>query len=171
LKNAKFNEEQVLFIVTNVALWKTDRQILNLFKEKYNMDISKQNVHTYRYSASYQPLVEQIRDEFERDIKQVEFASKRRRIEELTDIFNNCKEKSKFKEAIACMASIREEVDGKRINGDVYMQFNQFSNMSDVELRKKVEENAIELKRLEENKFILEGNHGDQSTEDGTENP
>lgn len=129
--------EQRIKIIHQIAIFKNDEQITSWAKKNFGMTVTPEAVEQYRYSKKYSPIIKKLREEFNLKLFEVEFAYKRRRIEELESIYHESRSTEDRKNAIRSLQAIQDEVEGKQGQNkgaiNIY-QYNQYNQMTDEEI-------------------------------------
>jgi hypothetical protein len=120
------------------------------------MEISAPMVNNYKISEKWKPLIEKYREEYNKGVMDVPIANKRKRLDELQDIYDKQKERGKLKDAQSVLSDARSEMEEKR--GDVSFHLTQinhteFHDMSDEDLlneKAKALEQLSKIKKLKE---------------------
>ena len=100
--------------------------------------ILQEAVRYHRMNPNNQAIIKKFREEFNSQLMSVEWSSKRRRLEELGDIYQSCKKEKKHSNAIAALREMREEMEGKKnAGGNVNLFQYNYTQLTDEELDKK----------------------------------
>lgn len=130
--------------------------IVKMVKDKMGKTLSLPNLWSYAVRPHWQPMIDKFREEFEAKISDEDLASKRRRVQELSKLFERMKPDLKMAPKAAQMLSlIREEMEGNSSGPNVFNQYNQFNGLSDEDLRKVIDENSRFLQIAEKRKKEL----------------
>ena len=150
---SELSHEQQLKLVAMIAAYKSNADIVKKVSEDFGVRIPASTVNYYRYSAIWADKREKFREEFNSNLAEEEFASKRRRIQELTRAYKRLeKEDSTLVDATNVLAKIREEIEGKLSREINVTQYNQYNQMTDEELIKTIHESSRYLKITESKK-------------------
>lgn len=141
-------------ILVKIGAYETTPRILEWLSSDFNLNLEAKDIDYFRRSETYKSMIEHYRDQYEVDIVKVELASKRRRLEELSDLYNQTKEIKDYKEARNMLAQIRVEREGNG-QGDVY-QFNQFNALPDSVLLERQKENQKLIDQMKSRNSIVE---------------
>lgn len=131
-------------------------EIVEHFKTVIGKEITPVTVQNYKNSDKWKMLIEKYRDEYTKGVMDVPISHKRKRLEELQDIYDKQKDKGKLKEAQSVLSDARSEMEEKR--GDVSFHLTQinhteFHDMSDEQL---LDEKAKALEQLSKIKKLKE---------------
>lgn len=118
------------------AIFKTNDEIVEWSKENLRRPISERTVNYHRHNPLNQAIIKKFREEFNAAVSEVEWSSKRRRLEELGKIYTKCYEKEKWSNALSALRDMREEVEGKKFGGISLTQYN-YAQLTDEDLDKK----------------------------------
>lgn len=116
-------------------------------------------IYHYKNAPEWQTMIEKYRADYESKICEEGLASKRKRVQELSEAYYRLKPNDEnLVDATNVLAKIKDEVEGKALGSFSITQYNQYNNMSDEDLRKIIVENTRFLEINEKNKQItLEG--------------
>lgn len=131
-------------------------EIVEHFRTVIGKEISAPSVNNYKNSDKWKPLIDKYRDEYTKGVMDVPISHKRKRLEELQDIYDKQKDKGKLKEAQSVLSDARSEMEERR--GDVSFHLTQinhteFHDMSDEQL---LDEKAKALEQLSKIKKLKE---------------
>lgn len=129
-------------------------QIAKHIEQRFKKKITAQNVEWYKNSEKWQPVIEKLREDYNRCVLEVPLANKRKRLEELQILYNIHMVNEDYKKAQSVLSDFREEME--RRGGDINFSFtnvthNEYQNMTDEELneeRTKTIEQLIRIKRM-----------------------
>lgn len=134
--------------------FKTPRQICLIVKEEFpNEPIFKKHTElnfTKKISELInrnRELVISLKEEYCRAILEVPIAHKRIRLERLEELYWKSLEENKIDEAQKVLSKAREELEGVRVNLNMY-QLNFFGRMSDEELAEREREIVERIRSL-----------------------
>lgn len=128
-----------------IATFVKPTQITKLAQEE-GFSISLTTVWHYIKHENYQKPIARIREKWGNDILNIELAHKRRRLEELSKIYENTYASREFKTSLSALYQIQHEVEKDLANLSVQnMQVNVYKDMSEAELE---EERLKSLERL-----------------------
>lgn len=150
-------------------MYKTEDQIVEWCKTNLKRPLTKISVYYHKNNPSNQIILRKLRDEYNAQITQVEWSSKRRRLEELGKIYEHCVNTKKFPIAINALKQMQEEVEGKKgAPGTVNLIQNNYHSMTDEEIDKK----RLELIELVQKHKVIEAHAIEQnpSENEGAEN-
>ena len=128
---------------------------MSFLKDTFDIIATEKLINYYRSSKLFQSMIDSFRDSYEAEVSKVELASKRRRVEELQEMYYSLKASGDLKEAKNMLSQIRTEREGLGEKGDVY-QFNQFNTVNDVSLKAKMEENSKLIEQLKARSKVIE---------------
>lgn len=121
-------------------------QIIENCKEEFGFPISKTTIIWYMQHENYQKPIARIREKWGNDILKIELSHKRRRLEELSKIYEKTYGEKKYKDAMGALYQIQHEVEKDLSNLNVTnMQVNVYKDMTEAELE---EERLKSLERL-----------------------
>lgn len=145
----KLSGDAIMHMVYLVAVFKRPKEIVTEMKEKFNVSINESLVAYYKHHPEYQAPIQKIRERWGNDLLHVELASKRRRLEELTKVYEAAFSKNRFGDARGAIFQIQHEVE-KDLNNLSLTNYNIniFKDMT-------VEELEVEkIKSLEKLKIL-----------------
>lgn len=145
-RSNNFTDAEVYQIAYKIGLYWSSSNIINFVKEQFNKKCSYDQILKIRKNDSIKHVIVRAREEFEGEIANVELASKRRRLEELQDIYWKVKKKEKYFDAMMALKQIQMEREGLKSTFELH-QYNQYNNWTDEEIRKKLEENRLILEQ------------------------
>lgn len=128
--------------------------------------IGIESVYYHKMNPKNQAILKKFREEFNSKILDVEWSSKRRRLEELGKIYLACKDSKKFPAAINALKEMREEVEGKKGQGNTVLIQNNYTSLTDEEIDKK----RLELIELVQKHKVMEGVNQPEAEDDGENN-
>lgn len=132
-----------------IACYKTNAEIVEEMSES-GVKVTRFAVASYRQKPEYKAMIEKQRQDFDAKIFEEEFASKRRRVQELTRIFWRQEKRDKnLRCAVDTLKAIKEEVNPSKYAEITMNQYNQYNHMSDDELRKIIAENSRVIEQNE----------------------
>lgn len=149
----KLSADQAMKLVYWIATFKKNAEIHELLKENFGFDIKDSLIAHYRYSEDYRSFIQKIRDRWGNDLLHVELATKRRRLEEIENIFEKCVSKEQYKNALMALSQIQHEVE-KDVQNLSLTQYNVnvYKDMTDAELE---EERLKTMERIKQLKGAL----------------
>ena len=149
----KLTEPQQLQLVQWIATFRSDKEIQQLVKERYDILLHIGSINAYRSSKRWQPLIHRVRQEWAAGVADLPIAHKRYRLNELLRMFEQCVAdkrlnlEQKRKEGITILREARYEMDeAKSAFTNVF--FTQIQNFSDEELSKRGRELVERLKQV-----------------------
>ena len=77
-----------IFLLTQIVFSGKPTKVKDLFKREFGKDISLRTIHNIRYNRENEKELDKVRKEYESKINNEIFFSKRRRVESLTDIYD-----------------------------------------------------------------------------------
>ena len=143
----KITDAILIEVLTKIGCYEKDYQIAKWVRETHGISIIPQTITHYRRSERYENFIKQAREKYESQVFSLELTSKRRRIEELSEIYWIMKQSKKYDRACRILEQIRYEREGSKVEtGDIF-QFNQYNNMSDEALKNRIE---VNMKMIED---------------------
>lgn len=143
-------------ILAKIGCHETDNTIMDWMQSEHGQRISKDAIIYYRKSQNYSKIIDRYREIYEQGIVECELASKRRRVEELSQLYYWAKQDNRTVEARNILETIRMEREGNRREyGDIF-QFNQYNNVTDDDLRNQLEINVKIMEEIKKRKQITE---------------
>lgn len=130
-----------------IATFIKPNQIQKNFLKEYNISISVTTIAHYANHDNYQKTIARIREKWGNDILKIELSHKRRRLEEITKIYEEARTDKDHKVALNALYQIQHEVekDLANINQQNNYQVNIYKDMSESELE---EERLKSFERL-----------------------
>lgn len=129
-----------------IATFVNPKQISENCVQEFGFPISRTTIWHYANHDNYQKPIARIREKWGQDILKIELAHKRRRLEELSKIYEHTYNRHNYREAMAALYQIQHEVDKDLDKLNVTnMQVNIYKDMTDAELE---EERLKSLERL-----------------------
>lgn len=143
----KLTSDQVMRLIYFVATFEKPRNIVLKIKEEFGISIHPKLVDYYKKKESYRPVIQRIREKWGNDLMDVELGSKRRRMEELTKIYEHCVKTDQMKNALGSLYQIQHEIekDLQQIGSQTNYQINIYKDLTETELE---EERLKSLERL-----------------------
>lgn len=143
----RLTSDQVMKLVYLIATFEKPRHILAKMKEEFGITVNDSLVDYYRRNPNYKATIQKIRERWGNDLIDVELGTKRRRMEELEDIYYRCKKSNQMKNAITALYNIQHEVekDLQQIGSQTNYQINIYKDLTETELE---EERIKSLERL-----------------------
>lgn len=136
-----------MFILSGIACFKKNKEIALSLKERFNEPVTESTVDHYRRHDNYQKHIHRLREKWSQDYLTVEYAHKRRRLEELSKIYDKCYSKEKFKDAMNALFQIQHEVEKDMANLSL-TQINVYKDMTETELEEERLKSLERLKKL-----------------------
>ena len=135
-KNLRGDEQ--LQVLQKIAMFVPKDEIVKWAAKNLSRPIKARTVEMYKKGSRYEPLIKKYREEFNSKMFEVEYASKRRRVEALEDVYKESRTEGDRAHAISALQAIQDEVEGKRGAGNLHIhQYNQYNNMTDEEIDKR----------------------------------
>lgn len=136
-KERHLTEEMRMDVLRYIAWFWPNPRISTAIFEKYKRKIvyPYQLINDYRVSEKWQPLIDKFREEYVATLSSVPLFHKKRRLEELQDMFDRYRAKGDDSNARQVLAAFREETEAKR--QDLYLtqvNYNEFKSMTNEEL-------------------------------------
>ena len=143
----KLTREEQFEVCQQLAMYKNPAEVNEHLLRNFNKTLSSAAVYQYKRSKQWQPIIKKYRKQYNDAILDVPIANKRKRLDELQDIYDEFKSKKKLANAQVVLRDAREELEPRSRFGDTYnfSQVNQtlYASMSDEELEQE------RLKQLE----------------------
>lgn len=147
--HAKLTEEQQYQVCQWYAEFKTPRQIKNLVKERFGIELTDKTVWQYsrgNQMKKWKPMIERLRQEWALGVMDIPLAHKRGRMEELTKLYEQAirnKDVTEYTRVNQCLAVLREMRDemeaGKSEFTNVYLTtIHQYPDEEVLKLREAV---------------------------------
>lgn len=156
-KRSKIPDPILMEVLTKIGCFEKDYRIMQWLKETHNITVNVQTITHYRFSDKYETYIKQARDKFESHMFALELSSKRRRLEELSEIYWIVKEKKQYDKACKVLEQIRYEKEGSKVEtGDIF-QFNQYNAFSDEQLKDKLQINMKLIEDIKAKKLLTTG--------------
>lgn len=147
-------------------------QIQKNCEEEFGFSICKTSIWHYIQHENYQKPIARIREKWGNDILKIELAHKRRRLEELSKIYEHTYLEKKYKEAMNALFQIQHEVEKDLANLNVQnMQVNVYKDMTDAELEEERLKSLERLKLLKGEVKCLAAENQDTSIKKEPEEP
>lgn len=151
-------EQAIRMVCVKIGHYEPNDRIIEWLRTDLGITTEDKVINYYRHSSLYQSMINGYRDEYESDIVKVELASKRRRMEELSEMFFELKKDRKYEDARKMLAQVRVEREGDH-SGDVF-QFNQFNALPDSVLAERMKANAEMIEKLKSRQNAIEVKSG-----------
>ena len=154
----RFTYDEQVEIVKQIAIHRQPKDIIDSIGKKFGKRLTSSNLSHYATRPQWQPMIEKFREEFEAKISDEDLASKRRRVQELTNLYRRLESTEKeenLSRAANMLSLIREEIEGKASQNMQITQYNQYNGLSDEELRKFVAENNRFIEIAEKKKKAI----------------
>jgi hypothetical protein len=110
-KPHKLQNDQILKLIYLIATFEKPRDILSKMQEEFSVDINASLIPYYRNHPDYQATIQKIREKWGNDLLHVELASKRRRLEELSKVYQICMQTNQIRNALTSIYQIQHEVE------------------------------------------------------------
>lgn len=145
----KFTSDEVQQIILWIAEFKKPAEIFDLVKEKFGKTMSMPTLVNYRNGEKWQALIRKHREAWGREIFNIELSHKRKRLEELSDIYTEVKGTRNYKLALDALEKIKNETEKELGNLHLY-NIRVYKSMSDEELEEERLKTLEEIKKLKE---------------------
>lgn len=146
----KITPDETSWLLHSLVTIGNIREIVTEFKKKFGKSVSTHWLYQMQNSDKYQESLERIRSQYDRELTKEYLTSPRKRISELTKIYEKACRNDDLKLASDQVMRIHEILVGNHKSGDTtinyYQQNNEYVNMTLEDIRK---EQAKVLKRLE----------------------
>lgn len=154
-------EKHKEFICNLIAQYKQQDEIIEELRATYDIKILPNQITRIRQKKY--DLIEKLRNVYLFNLAKVPIAQKRVRLERLEGIYEVATTIDPLKQRISmqlkCLNAAQTEVEGKVGAGTVYnTQINQYSNLSDKDLKEKIKRlrsEILDLAKDKENRYAL----------------
>jgi len=139
MARSRLTSEEQLMLCKMFAQYETNDAVYKFCKNEIGKTLNMSAIRHYKESDKWRPIVNRFREEYTKGVMEVPIANKRKRLEELQDMFEKHKEDGKLRLAQAVLKDAKEELDGSKKFGDtnVYMtQVNNYKDMSDEDIER-----------------------------------
>jgi len=147
----KLSPNEKLLVCNLIAQYKKPKQIQLVLDEEYGLKVKLNRIREF-YGKEKQ-LIDNLRERYLSTVSEVPIAQKRVRLEREETLYETADEidetKDKIDTKLKCLASAREEIEGRGGQNVSFTQVNQYGNLSDQEVVDKIKE--IELKIAKQN--------------------
>jgi hypothetical protein len=143
-------------IAMRLAMFEPYDVIAEWASKTFNRKVTVRSISKYVSSPTVKALVKRFREEYDKRLFEVEYASKRRRIERLSKVADRLEEKEDYRGVTESMRAIREEVEGRKSEHVNIYQYNQFNSLSDEELENRKLEIIQRIQRLQSQKLLAD---------------
>lgn len=105
--------------------------------ERFGISVKETAINWYRRADRYTETRRKFREQWDALIAEDEFASRRRRLQELTEIFKAQRKRNRLSEAVSTMKEIDQIVCGRSREASQFInvQYNKFTGMSPDEIK------------------------------------
>lgn len=144
-------------IVKRIAWFWKPIDIKEDFEKTSGKTIAAQTIVDYSKTEKWQPIIEKLRDDYNKAMYDVPLFHKRKRLDELQKHYDRHMNSGKWKEAQSVLRDARDEVDQKF--GDVSFHFTnvtQYNEMSDEQIAEEKGKILEQLDRAQRMKKLLE---------------
>ena len=163
---AKLSPENQDKVLRQIAGGRTATQIVRWAEESLGISMHRQNIQSYYMkSPIHEAKIAEYRREHDAAIGAEKYAHKRARLQQLSEIYEEIRERGKEmsraeRNALMDAATVMDKIDGlvsgkKRGETNINVQFNKYSNMSTPDLLKQA---GILSNRLSGERIIDNGN-------------
>jgi hypothetical protein len=135
-----------ILLLQQIAMYKSVAEIKEWAIEKLGREVPQKTIYYHKEAESNQSMLKKFREEFNQNIISIEWSSKRRRLEELGKVYQECRADGNHSQALKALAQMQEEVEGKKSQALTLNQYN-YSTMSDEEIDRKRLELIESIKR------------------------
>ena len=146
----KLTEEQRLEVVKRIAWFWGMKRILDFIKEDYGIMVTPVVIYQYKQEEKWKPVIEKFRNEYIHTLSDVPLFHKKKRLEELQEMFESFKEQGDLYKAMLVLREFRDECEAKK--SDLYLTsvtYNEYRNMSNEELDEEYLRLLEQKKRLQ----------------------
>lgn len=169
--SVKLTDEQAVELATRIALYESPKSIKAYFRTACGIKLENSHLMNYRNSPRWAPMIRKIRDDYNSQISDLVFSSKRKRVEELERIFDEAFEEGDRSEQRETLKQIKDELEPSgRGNTNIQnmMVVNQnFKELSDEELEEKKLETINLIAKLRRQRCLSVENLENQENEQG----
>ena len=148
-------------LVKLIAWFWDNKEIQEFLKEKTGKSLATPTIQQYRETAKWQPIIEKLREDYNKAMYEVPLFHKRKRLDELQKHYEYHMRANKWRQAQAVIRDIKDEVEHKF--GDVsfnFTQITQYNDMTDEQIAEEKGKILDQLDRAQKMKRLLE-NKGD----------
>ena len=142
----KLNQDEKILVCNLIAQYKKPKQIQILLDDEHDIKLKLNTIR--KFNETDKELIGKLREHYLSTVSEVPIAQKRIRLEREEALYETADEidevKDKIDTKLKCLASAREEVEGRGGQTVTFAQYNQYNQLSDEELQQKIKE--IELK-------------------------
>ena len=93
----------------------TNNAIQEHFRNEHGLEVWDGQIKYYRDSHHWQPLIQELRDKWDRELSEEFLASKRTRLRERADIYGKAKMDQDYKTANKILDSAQQEMEGRKV--------------------------------------------------------
>ena len=139
-------------VLRGVAWFWPSHKIIDFVKKQYGTQLKPWDIENFKGTDMAKELIERYRDEYVSTISEIPLSHKRKRLEELQEMYEGFKKENKLGMALKVLGEFREECEAKR--ADLYLTnvnnytYNEFKSMTDEEIDKEY------IKLLEQRKHF-----------------
>ncbi len=144
-KKKHLTKEGQDLVLRMIGQRENDQEIIRAVKKLTGKSVSVGMVRYYRKAEVYQKERERYAKQWDSYISDDEFSSKRRRLQELTDIYyalRSSGDPDTLKHAASVMSKIDEIVQGRKSTLEMNVQYNKYEGIPTEELIKKFTETS-----------------------------
>ena len=134
----KFDEETRMEILKGIGMFWPRRKITDHIRDRFGKVVSNELIAYYEKSDTLIPIIEKFRDQYIQTLSSVPLFHKKKRLEELQEMYETFKGEGKLVKALMVLRDFREECEAKR--ADLYLTsvnnytYNEYKNMTNEEL-------------------------------------
>lgn len=153
----KLLPSEQLEVARRIAWFWTNKQIGDFVKESFQKELSCPAFSDMRKQEKWIPVIEKFRDQYIAKCSEVPLFHKRRRLEELQDLYYTFKETGNLAQARLVLQDLRNEAEGK--GADISFNFtnvthNEFHQMTDEDLQREKMKTIEQLEKLRRMKLL-----------------
>ena len=144
-------------LVKRIAWFWSPTEIQEDLQKTTGKRISIPTIMNYGKTEKWQPIIEKLRDDYNKAMYEVPLFHKRKRLDELQKHYDKHMSSNSWKEAQAVLRDVRDEVDQKF--GDVSFHFTnvtQYNEMTDEQIAQEKSKILDQLDRAQRMKRLLE---------------
>jgi hypothetical protein len=153
-KTRKLSGDAEMRVLTLLSTYVKVPDIVAIIRQEFGIAIGERTIYRYKTGSEHQKTIQRIREKWTNEIQQVELSNKRRRLEELSRIYEKCFSTNQMKNALASLHQIQGEVEkaSDSIQQQNNFQFNIYKEMTEQEIeeeRLKILGRIKNLKKIE----------------------
>lgn len=147
--------EQIELVKRIAWHWKPSK-IRKFILDEYGKRLHDTLIFQYSRTEKWKPIIEKFREEYYKNVTEVPLANKRKRLDELQDLYERAIDKKNYNSARDIIKDFRDEME-KRV-GELSLSFtsitNEFNQMTDEQLINEKQKTIEQLERIRKMKLI-----------------